>query len=110
MSTETGVVAEGARLIRLWIRARSHVEHMRGALSNATIECGAAEKALANWLKPPDAKPFEKFSIWFGDSLFTVEVGGQKGGTPGDGPVELLPDRVTVRFQGEKFGELTQGP
>ena len=103
-----GLTQEGLTLVTAWVAAQREVEAARSTLARRQCDLREAEQALARWMAPAVTKPQpgEKISIWCGDSLFQLEVGGDMGGTAGEGPREMRPDRVTVRYRGSKFDEI----
>jgi hypothetical protein len=62
----------GKDLIECWHRAKMHKRDLERKLTTATNDAEVAEKALADWLLPPDAKANEKFCMWYGDTLIQV--------------------------------------
>lgn len=103
-----GLTHEGHDLVKAWVAAQQEVENARSTLSRRQSDLREAEMALARWMAPAVTKPQpgEKIAIWCGDSLFQLEVGGEIGGTAGEGPREMSPDRVIVRYRGSKFNEI----
>lgn len=99
---------EGLDLVKAWVAAHREVEAARDKLARRQCDLRDAENALARWMAPPVTKPQpgEKIAIWCGDSLFQLEVGGEVGGTAGEGPRAMRPDKVTVRYRGSKFNEI----
>jgi hypothetical protein len=104
-----GVTQQGLELVRHWLLAKRQAEAQRARFYAANEEERKAEEALANWLKPECIKPEpgEKIAVWVGDSLFQVEVGGTQCGT-GSEPGQMINDKVTIRYRGTKFEELTR--
>jgi hypothetical protein len=103
-----GLTHEGLDLVKTWVAAHQRVEAARDALARRQSELRDTENALARWMAPPVTKPQpgEKIVIWCGDSLFQLEVGGEVGGTAGEGPRAMRSDRITVRYRGSKFNEI----
>lgn len=103
-----GLTHEGLDLVKAWVAAHQQVRSARDTLARRECDLRDAENALARWMAPPVTKPQpgEKISVWCGDSLFQLEVGGEMGGTPGDGPRAVHPDKVTIRYRGSKFDEI----
>lgn len=96
------VTEEGKRLINAWTAAQDRIANLRRQMTDAQNAERTATALLANWLKPHDAKPGEKFSVWFGDNLIQVEVGGVVQAGDDDMPASKTHDRVTVRTRGKR--------
>ncbi|MGH8217376.1 MAG: hypothetical protein ACREUT_02215 [Steroidobacteraceae bacterium] len=102
------ITHEGLQLVRAWVRAKADATQAREALYRANDDEREAMRAFANWMAPQviKPKPGEKISIWVGDSLFQLEVGGVITAGEGNSPGHSTSDELTVRFQGSKFHEL----
>ncbi len=64
---------ETHRLITLWVRSEKAVLGAEYALSRAQSVRDQARLDVFKWLVPEGAKIGEKFSVWIGDNLYTVE-------------------------------------
>lgn len=100
------ITSEGIRAISSWMHCNERVTRVRSQLSDALRNLAEAEKNLAEWMLPSDAKPGEKIALWFGDSLIQVEFGGVVSGDPNEGAQSVSSTKVTVRSRGKHFGEL----
>lgn len=89
------VTSDGERLIKAWLGAQESVQRAKSNLNGAECDLSNTQEALAKWLIPEDAKPGEKFSVWFGDSLIQVEIP-----SPGDHSTRK---KVTVRKRGRSI-------
>lgn len=88
------LTVDGDRLVTSWLAARKELVQAMERLSRARSALEAAEKELAQWLKPDDAQPGEKIAVWFQDALIQVVVGNKAPPSP---------DVVTLRKRGREF-------
>lgn len=96
MSSDTGVTAEGARLIANWKHAVERVNRADEEKKKATRELVVAENELGKWLCPGDKKSGENFCVWYGDSIIACRYD-----IPSDRPYT-----VTLRTRGRSFTQL----
>ena len=69
----TDVVREGEELITRWRNSVKQKQNVLDNLTKANRELQTSEEKLAMWLLPKDALEGEKFCIWYGDSLISVQ-------------------------------------
>lgn len=107
---EANITREGLDLVKNWLNAKRRREYVQRTASQAWADENDAAKALANWMAPQviKPKPGEKISIWCGDSLIQLEVGGVTSGGTGSEPGHMSSDEITVRFRGNHFEELAR--
>jgi hypothetical protein len=82
--------------IKRWADAEATLIRHKKQVSASEVELTNANNDLGKFLMPDDAKDGEVFSIWYGDSLITV----QKDGGP------RLDYKITVRQRGKAIAEL----
>lgn len=69
--------AEGRGLLERWFATSRELERIKGHVNSAQCAYNNAHNALGKWMMPSDARPGEKFSIWFGDTM--IEVTNTRG-------------------------------
>ena len=67
------VTDEIQRRVVAWKQSEKAVSDADHALSRARSERDRARQDVFKWLVPEGAKIGEKFSVWIGDNLYTVE-------------------------------------
>ena len=75
MHDANSVTPEGTQKVKNWVHAGREVADLQRRLINAKERLESAEKDLAKWLMPADAKANESFGVWYGDSLIQCTGG-----------------------------------
>jgi len=68
------VIGHGKALIDAWVTSKENTKSASSLLNSRECAEANARNELGKWLMPDDAKPGEKFSVWYGDSLIEVTV------------------------------------
>lgn len=86
------IIPEGEQLINRWQTAKQRLKNAKDVLGSAECELSNSTIALAKFLLPSDAKPGEKYCVWFGDALISAEI-----------PLEGRDAKVEIRKRGESL-------
>lgn len=111
-------VSAAVRLIKEFEETKQLLNTARSDVVRRNLDMEQAERTLGEWLRPKDMVPGEKIGVWFGDSLYQVELEAVTSypvaeGHPGTVIREKLPPivsyipRVTIRTRGKHHDELT---